>query len=142
MAKNDEKIKTLMGVVTAKTKALGTKPKINHVTNALFGYGADQRRINLNTINDEGTFVDMLAFLLDKEAHYIQACKALDVDVTFGWGGFTVAQWTEDFKSHVDTIQWKKRSNELAQLETKLKELRSEEAQTEDALDDIAALLG
>ncbi len=141
MAKHDEKIKQLLNKIDSENESLGTKPKISWNTNCIFRFD-DNKHFNLNTINDPGYLVRALGFLLEKESTQGEAAKRLNVKgYKFDWKGYSINDWEEDFKLKAKIIAWNGKQKKLQALQKKLKDLRSEEARTGDALADIEKML-
>jgi len=141
MSKNDEKIKKLMKVVETKRKALGEKPKTAWNTNGIFKYDG-QNHINLNTVHDSNVLVQALAHILTSNASNIEAANLLGVEtVEAQHDGYSLGEWTKDFKLRVSQIEWDAEKNKLNALEIQLKNLISEDAKTDMALDEITAAL-
>lgn len=141
MAKNDDTIKNLMNKVAEKKATLGAKPKVSWKTNAVFKYDSNNY-FNLNTISDTKTLVEALSFLIMRQTNNVKAAELLGVEVSeFEWAGYTISDWTEDFKTRTSVIKWEAEKNKLNALESKLASLVSEEAKTEMALEDIAKML-
>lgn len=141
MSKHDEKIKKLLNKVETEKKKLGTKPKVIWNTNCMFRYN-DQQYFNLNTVKDTTVLVEALAFLLEKQATMSEAAKRLGVNLpTLRWKGFPIENWEADFKLKAELIAWGEQQKKLAALQKQLKELVSEEAKTEMALEEIEKML-
>ena len=142
MPKQDGKIKQLLTKIEADKKKLGTKPRLSWNTNCMFRYD-DSNRLNLNTVKDTGVLVDALAFLLGKQTARDEAAKRLGVKLQgFEWFGYSLKNWEDDFKLKAQTIEWNLQQKKLVALQKQLKELRSEEAKTDEALSDIEKMLG
>ena len=141
MSKHDEKIKLLLSKIDSEKKALGARPKVSWNTNCLFRFD-DSRHFNLNTVKDTGYLVRALGFLLEKESSQQEAARRLGVEnYVFDWKGYSLQDWEHDFKLKCDTIAWNARQDKLAKLQKQLKELVSDEAKTEMALDEIEKML-
>jgi hypothetical protein len=141
MAKHDDKIKQLLSKIDSEKKSLGSKPKVSWNTNCIFRFD-DNKHFNLNTISDPGYLVRALGFLLEKAGTQKEAAKRLGVEnYVFDWKGYSLQDWEEDFKLKADIIAYNGKQKKLQALQKKLKDLRSEEAKTGDALSEIEALL-
>lgn len=141
MAKQDEKIKQLLNKIDSEKKKLGTKPKISWNTNCMFRFD-ENNYFNLNTVKDTKVLVEALAFLLEKQTMQGEAASRLGIECPdFEWKGFSLKDWEEDFKLKTRTTEWNAQQKKLANLQKKLKELVSEEAKTEMALDEIEKML-
>lgn len=141
MAKHDVRIKQLLDKIETEKKGLGPKPKLSWNTNCMFRYD-DNKYFNLNTVKDTQVLVDALAFLLEKDAMQQEAAKRLGVETSgLEWKGFSLKDWEKDFELKARAIEYAAKQKKLVDLQKKLKDLRSEEAKTGDALDDIESLL-
>jgi len=144
VSKNDEKIKLLMAKVEEQKASLGTKPRAKWNTNAVFKYPGGEF-VNLNTVNegDFGKLVDAMSHLLTTESLRAQAAERLGVDVVpFTHGGYTIAEWEEDFKLRINIVGYDGRKKKLDATNAKLKSLISAGTRTEMELDEIENLLG
>jgi len=142
MSKQDDKIKQLLSKIETDKETLGKKPKVSLNTNGLFRFDSNNY-FNLNTVvSDPRHLVEALAFLLEKENNHKEAAKRLGVDdYVFEWYGYSLKDWEEDLKLRADTIIWNVKQKKLQSLQKKLKNLRSEDAKTDDALSEIEDLL-
>jgi len=139
MAKNDAKVKELMGTIEAKRAALGTRPRMSLRTNGLFKYD-DSRHLNINVSIDK-QLIDALGFLLSKHYYQKKAMDIFNIEADFEWMGFSFDDWVADFKSRIAYLVLEKENKKLLALEKKLATLFSEEATTEIELENIARLL-
>lgn len=142
-AQNDAKIKALMKKVEEQEAALGTKPRTKWNTNAVFKY-PNGDFVNLNTVGetDFGKLVDAMAHLLTTEGLRAQAAGRLGIEAApFVHGGYTIAEWEEDFKLRVAVVAYDSRKKKLDATKKKLKSLVSEGTRTEMELDEIESLL-
>jgi hypothetical protein len=126
---NDEKIKTLLASIEHKKTQMGTKPKPIWLTN-----GVIEER-NINTITSIDVCIFLTAQLISKQESTQKACEFLGVAVQDH--GTEIEDALQDLKLRVQIIQWDREKKKLTALETQLKNLRSEDAKTEDALEDI-----
>lgn len=134
--KNDTQIKKLLKQITDKKNELGDKPRSSWKTNGVFKDVS--RSTNINTINSIETCVNIVSILLGERESRVSAAKYLDLPLDFGCrDGFPIDDWLSDFKLRSTMILWDKEKKKLKVLESKLKDLRSEDAKTEDALADI-----
>lgn len=141
MAKNDDKIKALLGKVEEQRAGLGTKPKAAWTTNGIFKY-PDGKFFNINTVKDSRNFVEALSFLLEKESLMSQAAGRLGVPFKeYSLEGYTTSEWEKDFKKRIECVAWDEKKAQLEATEKKLKTLVSEEARTEMELADIESSL-
>ncbi len=137
MSKHDAKIKVLLAKVEEQQAGLGTKPKASWITNGLFKF-RDSKFFNLNTVKDPQQLVDAVAHMLSAQADNTQAADMLGVPAkTIEWDGYFLGEWVKDFKRRIEIIQWDERKAQLEATKAKLKALRSEDAKTGDALDEL-----
>jgi len=139
--KNDGKIKELILKVEEQKQALGSRPKFILKTNGIFKYD-EKKFFNLNVAHEK-TLVEALAFLYIKKDYTNKACSELGVNFyKFEWDGYTLDEWKDDFKSHINLVKWEEKKKLLDATQKKLDSLVSEEVKTELELDNIAKLLG
>lgn len=141
---HDDKIKVLLAKVEEQQGSLGTKPKAERITNGIFKFqDEDADFFNLNTVKDPQVLVNALATILTRKSAADDAAKLLGVKMksSFTWGGFTVEDWTKDFKNRIATLQYEERKAQLDATKKKLKDLRSEDLKTGDALDELEKLI-
>jgi hypothetical protein len=141
MSKNDAVIKEMIAKIKEKKEQLGTKPRGILETNGVFE-NENGKVLNVNTINELYVLVSCLATILAREDYLKKASDVLGVKNTgFDYCGYSVDQWKRDFTLRKDIIEWNAKSKELSKLEEKLKTLRSEEARTEEELEEIGKIL-
>lgn len=133
---NDKKIKDLLSAVEAKRKQLGTKPKAHWKTNGVL------EGTNINTLNSTDKCVILAAQLLQEQSFTTEACKLLGVKAQSSKRATYLKDAIDDLKLRVEIVQWEAEKKKLQAMEAQLKDLRSSDAKTEDALADIAASLG
>lgn len=142
MAKHDDKIKALLAKVAEQQDDLGTKPKALWSTNGIFKYKDGTSFFNLNTVKDTQVLVEALAYLLGEEQRIKQAADFLGVpSKDLSYNGYSVNEWKTDFKKRVACILWDDKKTKLDATKSKLKSLVSEEAKTEEELNDIESML-
>lgn len=127
--KNDEKIKALLQSIEQKKEQIGSKPKAIWKTN-----GVIEER-NINTITSIDVCVAIAAQLMGKKDSQEKACEFLGVEVKDC--GSDLDDALADLKLRVQMIQWDAEKKKLGVLEKQLKDLRSEDLKTEDALEAI-----
>ena len=134
MSKNDNKIKKLLGIIETRRNELGTKPRMSLKTNGLLKI--NDKYININTINSLNDCIHIVAEIVNFQA----AATLLNINTIDmpKYNGFTIEEWIDDFKLKVKIILWTIEDKKIKMLELKLKDLRSEDLKTADALDDIA----
>ena len=142
---NDKKIKDLLAAVEKQRKDLGAKPKSNWKTNGVL-QGSEVtgipvgRDTNINTIRSTEVCVALAAKLLEQKGFTKQACDFLGVK-----DDIRRAKWIddtlEDLKVRAEQLKWEAKKDRLKATEKQLKDLRSSDAKTEDALAGIAESL-
>lgn len=137
--KNDKVIAQYQAKVEAKRKSLGTQPKVQYVTNALFP--GVQGKINLNTLTDVAQCVDLARFIILSQSAHILACEAMDVEEDLTFGSYTSEEWIQDIRSRKDLLVWNIGKKELTAADKKLADLLSNEAKTANAISDIVGSL-
>ena len=130
---NDNKIKELLKSIEQKKEKMGAKPKPSWKTN---GIVAER---NINTINSVDVCVELASQLIGKKESYDKACEFLGVKKE---SNTDIDDSLSDLKVRVQIIQWDIEKRKLNAMELQLKNLRSEDAKTEDELDDIVKALG
>jgi hypothetical protein len=131
MSNNDKKINDLLVVINEKKKTIGVKPRAAWKTNGILKYD-NGTHVNINTVTTMAACIDAVAFLLRGQAFYKEAAKLLAVPHSD-----EMELYLEDFKLRASIIKWDEEKKKLDALERKLKDLRSEDAKTADALSDI-----
>jgi len=124
----DEIVQELVAIVNKKREEIQKAERPNWITNGSFKFAKGSTdSFNLQTITDIDVFVNALSFLIDKEKSYKVACDTLGVDSKFDWFGFSVEDWTSDFKTRITKIQLTQKKKELEIYEKELDELVSPE---------------
>ena len=136
MSKHDEKVKALLKTVETKRKELGNKPKASWKTNGLV------EGTNINTLNTIDKCIVLAAKLVMEQSATKQVCELFDIDITGSDRASYLSDALDDLKLRVKIVNWEADKKKLQKLEDQLKDLRSEDAKTEDALDNISKLLG
>lgn len=136
---NDKSIKQYRDAVTAKRKALGDKPKLAYITNALLDLNGE--RVNLNTLTTEEKCVELVTILVARSSFMTEANELLGTNVNVSVGDYTIDQWIADIKLRVSLLAWERNKKKLTAMDKKLAGLRSEDAKTSDAIASIAAEL-
>ncbi len=129
MAKNDEQIQALLKVVEEKKKSLGIKPRGNWNNGVIDGQ-------NINTATLERC-VELAAKLISEKASVTDACVFLGVDPDLNKRTSAIDDALEDLKLRVAHLNYDIEKKKLAVLEKQLKDLRSEDMKTSDAISDI-----
>jgi len=131
---NDAKIKALLQTIETKKGQMGTKPRAVWRTNGVI------EEKNINTISSIDVCVALAAKLLLMKDSIAKACEFLGVPVKDS--GTETEDALSDLKLRVEMLQWDMEKKKLTALERQLKDLRSEDLKTEDALDSIVKDLG
>ena len=133
---NDIKIKSLLKTIEEKRNQLGTKPKVAWKTNGIIKL--ENATYNINTINSIELCIEIAANLIKnrsaiKEAHLFLEVEYKEDD--------SISDTLSDIKLRANIIRWDIEKKKLQAMESKLKDLRSVDAKTEDALSEIAGSL-
>ncbi len=124
----DEVVQDLVQIVKQKREEIAKAERPNWITNGSFKYAkGSAESFNLQTISDVNVFINALAFLIDREKSYKLACEQLGVESDFDWFGFSVADWSSDFKTRITKIQITQKKKELEVFEADLDDLISPE---------------
>lgn len=123
---NDEKIKVLLQTIDTKKGLLGSKPVGRLRTNGVI------EEKNIHTISSIDVCVELASKLIGKKYAYEKACEFLGVEVRES--GNEIDDALEDLKLRVMILKWDIEKKKLSALEKQLKDLRSEDLKTEDAL--------
>ena len=142
----DAKITELFGVlnnkkpeVEAAEKASQQKWKTNCSFPSVFG---NTQPINIQT-QSESTLIELLSDLMIHREFQSKAALMLGAKSTAGtWGGFTIDEWVEDFKTRVAKIQLADKKKDLVQLEKRLDAIVSPEQRRALELEAITKSLG
>lgn len=118
-----------------------SKPKWE--TNCSFSYVKDStsNRINLQTVSDTDEFINILAFLIEKEKAFNEAKKELGLEGDFKWMGFTMKEWRSDITTRVNKITVTKKKKEFEEIEKRLNSLISKEMREELELEELQKML-
>ena len=129
MSTHDEKVQALLKQVNDKKKSLGTKPRGNWNNGVI-----DGQNINTATIDK---CVELAAKLISEKASVTDACVFLGLDPDINKRTSVIDGALEDLKLRVAILNYDLEKRKLAVLEKQLKDLRSEDLKTADALSDI-----
>lgn len=140
---NDSKIKELLGKIEEKRKSLGDKPKRNFETTlVLKGCGFD---VNLLTLRNKMDLIKVAGQLVSHREMIVRGCEELLVETNiemFVIGSHQVSAYLRDIEILYKILCWDEEKVKLNHMESKLKDLYSEQARTQDALSDIAKEMG
>lgn len=138
MSNNDTQIRTLLGTIETKRTALGAKPKTVLVSNGMIKDVPGYTTVNLNTLNDMDKVVGVTAEMLRRKTAKKKALEYLQLPLE---ADPEIEAYLTDLKQRASIINWMAEDKKLKAMEKKLKDLRSEDAKTEDALAAIVASL-
>ena len=148
MAKTDERVQKLIVEVQKRRDSVAKTERSTWITNGSFRYfeSSTEGSFNLQTVIDDIVLAKALAFLIDREGAFEEACKRLGtkgkcVKGKFTWLGYSVADWESDFKTRLAKVRLTSEKKKLAALEKQLEGLMSEELKTENELAEIEKLL-
>lgn len=131
-------IDELFAVVQQKREEISKAEKPNWITNGSFKYSKNATEsFNLQTITDVNVFINALAFLIDREKSFNEASTRLSVKGEFDWFGYSLEDWTTDFKTRVTKIQITTKKKELEAIEKSLNRLVSPERRRIMELEEI-----
>lgn len=121
----DELVLQLFEKVQQKQRDIAASEKPQWVTSCSIGLEEDgvKTRVNIQTVSDPAKLVEVLGALLAKQAYWIGAASLLGVKLPFKWMGYTVEQWTKDFKTRLAQIELVAKRAELKALEARLDKL-------------------
>ena len=142
MSNNDIQINQYREKVEAKRTELGQQPRPMYNTNQLLQLDPTHNvKLNLNLVNNVAHCVEVVRQLMVQSLAHDAANAALQTDVPFAIGGYTVDEWIGDIKARLTLINWKAEKVKLDAMDKKLAALLSEDAKTASAIADIAGEL-
>ncbi len=143
MANDKQKlVDELFNLLEKKKAEINQAEKPNWVTNCSFPLSKNNSdRLNIQVVSEPNQLVEALSSLLEKQASFEKANTILGEKATFKWGGFTVEEWTVDFKTRLGKINIANKKKELADLEARLSKHISQDKKDEMDLADIAKKL-
>ena len=143
MAKFDAKVQKLIEEVKKRRASICKTEKSTWTTNGSFRYfeHSTEGSFNLQTITDEVELAKALAFLIDREGAFKEACKRLDVKGDFVWLGYSVADWEGDFKTRLDKVRLNSEKKKLVAVEKQLEDLMSDDLKTDMQIAAIEKML-
>lgn len=139
---NDKQIEEYRKKVETKHKELGRMPSVSYVTNQILQIRPGTDKINLAVNNSVSACMDITRRILVELLTHKDANNLLGTSEELKFGEFTAQEWLDDIKARVSVILWKKEKAKLDKMDKKLATLLSEEAQTANAIADIAGELG
>lgn len=138
----DKKIDELFAVVKkqkAEVEKVEKASKRSWNTNCSFKLYASSP-LNIQTAQED-TIVKALAELISFEEKFDKANEILGLSKEFKHDGYSVEDWTEDFKKRIATIQLKAKKEKLKDLESRLNGIVSPEQRRQMELDAITNAL-
>lgn len=132
----DQKVLSLMEIVKERRSRVGSLKKPQWTTSCslvLPGY----ERLNIQVCNDLSLLAVACGTLIRMREDIKAASKELDVDIRPLWQNYLIDDWISDIKLRVQVTQLKREQEKLANLESRLRELTSEEQRREMAISDI-----
>lgn len=133
MSKNDDKIKEVLEQIEKSKKELGVKPRLMLKSNGLVKLASST--VNINTLNSLEACVEVATEVVKNLNGTHHAANKLGLDPDPYTEGFE--NQFEDIKLRVSILQYEAKSKKLQAMEQRLKDLRSEDAKTSDAISDI-----
>ena len=138
MSDNDNQIKALLSKIEDKRKELGAKPRAVWETNGVISGK------NINTLNSIDNCFELTIQLIAERNSITAAADFLDLP-ELGLSSSKakyINNALKDLKLRVQILKYDDEKKKLVAMEKKLKDLRSEDLKTADALSDIAGSLG
>jgi hypothetical protein len=144
--KTDNMVLELLKKVEEKKKQIGSAERPSWNTNCAFGYTPDTNaRINIQTVRDLETMVDIHAFLTTKYETFknsLVALKLTEKEVPFKWLNFTYDQWVSDLETRINGLRIKAKKDELSVLESRVNALVSPEQRRAIELEKLVKEIG
>lgn len=137
----DQKTLDLIAEIKRRKAEISKSERPNYRTNCTFGYEEkSSNTINLQTLTDVKTLIQIASFLQDREESYKKTVALLEVEAApdFTWSGFMVKEWLEDIKARINKVQIGTKKKQLEALEARAKLIISPELQREMELEAIA----
>lgn len=125
----DEMVQKLIGIVQEKKAEIERLGKPTWETNCVFII--DGKTSNIRTISTVDKAIELFSHVVTASKIHDETCKMLNVESTFKFAGFTLEQWTNDFKNVVGTLNINKMKADLAEDEARLDKLVSKEKREE-----------
>lgn len=143
MAKTDAKVQKLIEEVKKRRASISKTEKAVWITNGSFRYfeNSTEGSFNLQTVTDEVVLAKALAFLIDREGAFKEACQRLDAECDFIWLGYSVVDWESDFKTRLAKVRLTSEKKKLGALEKQLESLMSDDLKRDIKLAEIEEML-
>jgi hypothetical protein len=143
----DDQVMKLFSLLEKKKEEFNeceAESKKKWVTNCSFPsvYG-NTAPINIQT-QTESALVELLSDLLTQDGNSRKAAELIGANYPNEgtWGGFSVDQWVDDFKTRIAKIRLVERKQELVQLEKRLNGVVSPEQRRKLEIEAITQSLG
>lgn len=139
----EEIIQGLYDTIQKKRNEIAKAEKPKWETNCSFKYNKEQSAsTNLQVCSNLDDLVDILSFIMNKEAFHNEAMDALNVSTKFRWLGFTLDEWKSDIQTRVSKLEIVSKKKELEELEDRLNRLEiTKEMREQMELEAIKKLL-
>lgn len=139
----DAKVLDLFHKVNDKKKKLGTPKKHSWKTSCTIGKDPANVscRINIQTLGDYKTLVDIYSFLMMQKEYWDRASKVLGIGGDFIYMAYSFEDWEADIKARIEQISVLREKKELAVLEKRLDALITTDQRRELELAEIEALM-
>ena len=134
-SENDQRVLKLQSQIKTKKTEFRKAQKFQPVTNCSINFEGE--RYNINTLDLSGCNL-----LLVRLNCYQISEKDLKLSDPVLMSGYTLSEWITDLKSKSAHLGRKKEETKLKVMESKLKQLLSEDTRTELELEDIEKELG
>lgn len=140
---HEERVKALFAKLQEKKAEVANAERPTYITGGQFRYSESiGNSIDVCTERYERKLVEILTFLKERSAKYVEAAEELGVDTKFTWLGFTVEEWSKDLKTRVSVLQIAKRKAELVELEKRVNAVVSPELRMKMETEALEAILG
>lgn len=140
--KNDEVAMRLIDSVREQKSLISGAEKKKYCTNCVLNMG-DGPPINLHVVSSLEELCSILSRLLSKNHFHRLSCGELGLPITnLSFGGYDLDDWVADIKTKSEKIRIGEKKKRLAELESKLQSLVSDEKRKELELLAISKELG
>jgi hypothetical protein len=127
---NDQKILKLQKQVEEKRAALVKAQKFSPITNCSIQF--DGERFNINALD-----IDSCTLLTVKVNALKMSSKDLAIEDSVKISGYSIDEWLTDLKAKLAFLNRKKEEDKLKKMESKLKELLSNDTKIEMELENL-----
>lgn len=132
----DKKVLKLMENVKERRARVGSLQRPSWKTSCSLELPGWER-LNIQVCMDLGVLAHAAGTLRRMEDDFVIAAKELEIGIAPKWQNYPIEDWITDIKLRCRVTQIKAEQKKLADMETKLKGLVSEEQRREMALADI-----